>query len=150
MSLVVICFACHKSKLSDNTNHNLDSADFKIVTVKVNDSFWSSGLECWEAVTVNDVFDKFEGKYTLEEKPVKAINICTHTSKIKWLEMIDTHKLKTVNLYANKAWENKLEQNYLVSAYPRYVLIGRDGRVIQNFAKRPREVSKEIEGALDH
>lgn len=63
---MVICFGCLQSKLSDNTNHNLDSADFKIVTVKVNDSFWSPGLERWEAVTVNDVFDKFEGKYTPE------------------------------------------------------------------------------------
>ena len=109
-------------------------------------SFWFAGCKpCIEEFPFeNELVKRFEGR------PVKVINICTHTSKIKWLEMIDTNKLKTVNLYANKAWENKLEQNYLVSAYPHYVLIGRDGRIIQNFAKRPREVSKEIEGALDH
>ena len=92
----------------------------------------------------NELVKKFEGK------PVKVINICTRTSKTKWLEMITKHKLRTVNLYANNAWQNKLEQNYVVSTYPHYVLIGPDGRILQNFAKRPREVSKEIEEALDH
>ena len=31
--------------------------------VKVDDPFWSPKFQTWSAVTVNDVFDKFEGKY---------------------------------------------------------------------------------------
>ena len=49
--------------IQENANGDLDSAAFKVVDVNVNDSFWGPGLARWESVTVNDVFDKFEGKY---------------------------------------------------------------------------------------
>ena len=37
--------------------------------VKVNDSFWSPKLNLWNDITVNDVFNKFEGKYDAESQP---------------------------------------------------------------------------------
>ena len=108
-------------------------------------SFWFAGCKpCIEEFPYeNDLVKKFEGK------PVKVISICTHTSKTKWLQMIDTHQLKTINLFANKGWESTLEKNYLIGSYPHYVLVGKDGLVIENFAKRPREISGEIQSALD-
>ncbi|MEO8471271.1 MAG: TlpA disulfide reductase family protein [Chryseolinea sp.] len=129
--------------LEDNIDSLVSLSQFRGEVVYL--SFWFAGCKpCVEEFPFeNDLVKKFEGK------PFKVISICTHTSKAKWLEMINTHKLQMVNLFANKAWENTLEQNYMVNAYPHYVLIGRDGTVIQNFAKRPREVSTEIEKALD-
>ncbi|MBL0741407.1 TlpA family protein disulfide reductase [Chryseolinea lacunae] len=108
-------------------------------------SFWFAGCKpCVEEFPFeNDLVKKFEGK------PVKIISICTYTNKAKWLEMIKTHKLRMVNLFANKAWGNKIKQSYKIGSYPHYVLIGRNGHVIQNFAKRPREISNEIQKALD-
>ncbi|HMG89876.1 MAG TPA: beta-L-arabinofuranosidase domain-containing protein [Chryseolinea sp.] len=66
LSLLLLCFSCSPSQQSENTTGNLDSAAFEVVDVNVNDSFWGPGLKRWESVTVNDVFDKFEGKYTPE------------------------------------------------------------------------------------
>lgn len=37
--------------------------------VKVNDSFWSPKLKLWSDITVNDVFNKFEGQYDAESRP---------------------------------------------------------------------------------
>jgi DUF1680 family protein len=37
-----------------------------VLRVDVDDPFWSPKLSLWQAVTVNDVFDKFEGKYMPE------------------------------------------------------------------------------------
>jgi len=37
-----------------------------VVRVAIDDPFWSPKLSRWQTVTVNDVFDKFEGKYTPE------------------------------------------------------------------------------------
>jgi peroxiredoxin len=107
-------------------------------------SLWFAGCKpCIEEFPFeNELVKKFEGR------PVKVISICTRTSKAKWQEMIKTHKLKMVNIYANKAWQSKIEQSYQVGVYPHYVLIGKNGHVIQNFAKRPREISGEIEKAL--
>ena len=31
--------------------------------VKIEDTFWKPKLNLWQKVTVNDVFDKFEGKH---------------------------------------------------------------------------------------
>lgn len=86
--------------------------------------------------------EKFRGK------PVKIINICARSSKSKWMATIKKYDLKTLNLYANTSWQNKLEEKYGIKVYPHYVLIGGDGRVIENFAPRPREISKQIEKAL--
>ncbi|CAN5533394.1 glycoside hydrolase family 127 protein [soil metagenome] len=44
----------------------VDSADslrYELSAVTINDSFWSPKLKLWQTKTVNDVFDKFEGKY---------------------------------------------------------------------------------------
>ena len=40
-----------------------DSLHYELVDVKISDSFWSPKLQLWQTKTVNDVFDKFEGKY---------------------------------------------------------------------------------------
>ncbi len=37
--------------------------------VKVNDSFWSPKLKLWSDITVNDIFNKFEGGYDAESRP---------------------------------------------------------------------------------
>ncbi|HWA33485.1 MAG TPA: beta-L-arabinofuranosidase domain-containing protein [Cyclobacteriaceae bacterium] len=37
-----------------------------IAHVSVDDAFWSPKLATWQTVTANDIFDKFEGKYTPE------------------------------------------------------------------------------------
>src|SRR5688572_17290972 len=66
LSLLLICFGCSPSEKAENSNSSLDSAAFEVVNIKVDDSFWGPGLQRWESVTVNDVFDKFEGKYTPE------------------------------------------------------------------------------------
>jgi DUF1680 family protein len=36
--------------------------------VKINDSFWSPKLHLWNDVTVNDIFNKFEGGYDVESQ----------------------------------------------------------------------------------
>ena len=40
--------------------------------VKIEDAFWKPKLDLWQKVTVNDVFDKFEGKHL--EHPGKFCN----------------------------------------------------------------------------
>jgi peroxiredoxin len=108
-------------------------------------SFWFAG--CKPCIGEFPYENKLVRQF--KEKPVKIISICTHTPKEKWLEMIGLHKLETVNLYANRAWQTKLEETYAISAYPHYVLIGKDGKIIDNFAKRPSQgIAEEIQAAL--
>ena len=44
----------------------------EVSQVKIEDAFWKPKLDLWQKVTVNDVFDKFEGKHL--EHPGKFCN----------------------------------------------------------------------------
>ncbi|TLV02868.1 TlpA family protein disulfide reductase [Dyadobacter luticola] len=74
---------------------------------------------------------------TFKDKRVQIISICTRSPKGKWMEMINGHGLKTLNLYANSSWGRKLEQKFGINVYPHYVLIAPDGTIAENFTSRP-------------
>lgn len=129
--------------LQDQLDSLISLSQFKNHVVYL--SFWFPGCKgcIQEFPFENSLVEKFRGE------PVKIINICTRSSISKWMETIKKYDLKTLNLYANTSWQNKLEEKYGIQVYPHYVLIGADGRVLENFAPRPREISKQIEKALE-
>jgi peroxiredoxin len=91
-----------------------------------------------------------------KDKPVKIISICTGTPGAaddqqisKWKATSKRFGLKTIDLFSSRAWTKTLAQNYKVSVYPHYVLIGSDGKIIENFTDRPSQgVASKIEKAL--
>jgi hypothetical protein len=98
----------------------------------------------------NKLVEQFKGK------PVKIVSICIGTPGAadnqqlpKWKAASKRFGLKTIDLYANRAWTKTLSENYIVSTYPHYVLIGADGNIIENFADRPSQgITAKIEQAL--
>ncbi|RIV19100.1 hypothetical protein DYU11_26790 [Fibrisoma montanum] len=91
-----------------------------------------------------------------KSKPVKIVSICIGTPGAaddqqlpKWKAASKRFGLKTIDLYANRAWTKTLTEKYIVSTYPHYVLIGPDGNIIENFADRPSQgVAAKIEKAI--
>ena len=128
--------------LEDRLDSLISLSQFKNHVVYL--SFWFPGCKgcIREFPFENDLVETFQGK------AVKIVNICTRASKTNWIATVEKYKLKTLNLYANSSWQNKLEEKYGIKVYPHYVLINGDGRVIENFAPRPSQVSKHIEKAL--
>ncbi|KAA0991892.1 TlpA family protein disulfide reductase [Dyadobacter aurulentus] len=115
-------------------------------------SFWftSCGACIKEFPYENKLVEQFK------DKPVKIISICTGTPGAaddqqlpKWKATSKRFGLKTIDLYSNPAWTKTLRGKYRISAYPHYVLIGADGKVIENFADRPSQgIAAKIEKAL--
>lgn len=62
--LAITITACRNSPPEDKNQQ--DTVRYSINHVDVRDNFWSPRLEQWRTITVNDVFDKFEGKYVPE------------------------------------------------------------------------------------
>lgn len=60
--VLVVAAACENSRTANVGA--ADSLKYEVADVKINDAFWSPKLKLWQTKTVNDVFDKFEGKYT--------------------------------------------------------------------------------------
>lgn len=100
----------------------------------------------------------FENKLVerFKDKPVKIVSICIGTPGAaeeqqlpRWRSASKRFGLKTIDLYANRAWTKTLSEKYIVSVYPHYVLIGADGNIIENFADRPSQgIAAKIENAL--
>ncbi|MBD2705406.1 redoxin family protein [Spirosoma sp. BT702] len=115
-------------------------------------SFWftTCGGCLQEMPYENKLVEQFKGK------PVKIVSICIGTPGAadaqqlpKWKAVSKRFGLKTIDLYANRAWTKTLSEKYIVSTYPHYVLIGADGTIIENFADRPSQgVVAKIENAL--
>jgi peroxiredoxin len=70
-------------------------------------------------------------------EPVKIISICIDSKEEDWRSLITRHQLKSVNLYANRNWGKSLKESYDISGFPHYVLIGRDGNIVENKCARP-------------
>jgi peroxiredoxin len=115
-------------------------------------SFWftTCGACIKEMPYENKLVEQFEGK------PVKIVSICIGTPGAaddqqlpKWKSASKRFGLKTIDLYANRAWTKTLSEKYIVSTYPHYVLIGADGNIIENFAERPSQgIAAKIEKAM--
>ncbi|MBD2705256.1 redoxin family protein [Spirosoma sp. BT702] len=115
-------------------------------------SFWftTCGGCIGEMPYENKLVEQFKGK------PVKIVSICIGTPGAadeqqlrKWKAASKRFGLKTIDLYANRAWAKTLSEKYIVSTYPHYVLISADGKIIENFADRPSQgIAAKIEKAL--
>ena len=115
-------------------------------------SFWftTCGACIKEMPYENKLVEQFKGK------PVRIVSICIGTPGAadnqqlpKWKAASKRFGLKTIDLYANRAWTKTLSEKYIVSVYPHYVLIGADGTIIENFADRPsQDIAAKIDQAL--
>ena len=52
--------------------------------------------------------------------------------------------MKGVQLYADKAWNSDIVKNYLISGIPRFMLIDREGNIINVKAPRPSGIIKDV------
>ena len=62
-STLLILMACSQPKVKVDDLHD------GVTGVKINDSFWGPKFKQWRTTTLNDVFDKFEGKYNPQISP---------------------------------------------------------------------------------
>lgn len=64
ISVAILVSSCESAR--ETGSATADSVNYELVDVNISDSFWGPKLQVWQTTTVNDVFDKFEGKYTPE------------------------------------------------------------------------------------
>lgn len=95
--------------------------------------FWFTGCKpcIKEFPEENRLVDVFKNE------PVKIISICLDSKEEDWRNLITQYQLKSVNLYAIGNWQKSLKENYDISGFPHYVLIGKDGKVVENKCVRP-------------
>ncbi len=109
-------------------------SDFKGKIVYLD--FW--GVNCAPCIDefknhANDIHEKYK-------QDVVFINICVDTDTKTWKQFVRKNSLGGINLIAEGWTENKVCIDYFVQGLPRYVIIDRNGKIVDHNAPRYSEL----------
>ncbi len=83
-------------------------------------------------------------------KNINIISISVDNTQEPWKEMLEERKLTGIQLYAPDAWKSEVAKAYKVRSIPRFILIDKEGKMINARAPQPsgniREVLDRLEG----
>ncbi len=78
-----------------------------------------------------ELVEEFEG----EDVAFLAISI--DNSKDPWLKMVNDKGLSGHHWFAEDAWNSEFASHFLVNSIPRFILLDRDGKILEPSAERP-------------
>ncbi|WP_316804363.1 TlpA disulfide reductase family protein [Pedobacter nototheniae] len=90
---------------------------------------------------------KIEEQYKDKKIHFVSISVDTKTQKQQWLNFVEKNNLQGTQLMADNDFKSDFIQKFGINAIPRFILIGPDGKIIDNDAKRPS--NKELIKQLD-
>ena len=106
----------------------------------------------WCAPCIAEIPDLKKLELKLKEKNIKFVSISLDapSEKNKWLSYVKDNDLHGIQLIADNDFKSEFVQKFGVNSIPRFLLIGPDGIVIDNDAKRPSnpELQKQLEVLL--
>ncbi|PKR81702.1 hypothetical protein CW751_04025 [Brumimicrobium salinarum] len=117
----------------DGDTVSLTSFKGKVVFI----DFWATWCSpCISAIPKMEVLvEQFK-----HEKEIIILFINVEDSKSKWKKYLEENEIKGLHLYANKQKSKELFEKFSFSGIPHYVLIGKDGKII--------DANVEFNGAL--
>ncbi|TDQ09760.1 TlpA family protein disulfide reductase [Pedobacter metabolipauper] len=130
--------------LKDMDGNTVSLNDFlgKLVYI----DFW--GVHCGPCR--KDILDNgFAVHEKYKDKEVVFVNICTDETEKPWKKATGSLNLKGVNLIVEKPNDSAVSKDYNVNSIPRYVLVGKDGKIILSTAPGLWELARETENILD-
>lgn len=75
---------------------------------------------------------------TLSNKNITFISICKDDYKENWERSLKNSESKSIQLFAEEG-NDKFFKDFIVSAIPRFILLDKDGKIINSNAKRPSD-----------
>ena len=127
---------------SSGKNISLESLKGKLVYVDV----WATW--CGPCKAQIPFLKQLEEKYREEDIAFVSLSIDQLKNISKWKDMIVDKELEGIQIIADKAWRSKFVTDYVIEGIPRFILIDKDGNLMNPMAPRPA-VYKEGEMQLN-
>ncbi len=127
---------------SSGKNISLESLKGKLVYVDV----WATW--CGPCKAQIPFLKQLEEKYREEDIAFVSLSIDQLKNISKWKNMIVDKELEGIQIIADKAWRSKFVTDYVIEGIPRFILIDKDGNLMDPMAPRPA-VYKEGEMQLN-
>jgi thiol-disulfide isomerase/thioredoxin len=126
--------------IPDATGKMISLADFKGKVVAID--VWATWcIPCMHSLPY---FLKIRDKYK-DNPNVVLMSISTDNaeSKTKWLNFLKSKNMNGVDLHAGDKSATAFEKAYNITGIPRYILIGKDGKIIEDHAVQASEPAYE-------
>ncbi|MGY6521213.1 MAG: TlpA family protein disulfide reductase [Mongoliitalea sp.] len=120
--------------------------DFNFVTIK-GESVKLSDLKgnlvyidiwatwCGPCIAEHPHWDKMKEEY--KDKPIAFLTVSIDNMKEPWEKMVKAKNMEGLQWFADNAWKSDIAQHFMVNAIPRFLLLDKDGKVIDPSADRP-------------
>jgi thiol-disulfide isomerase/thioredoxin len=112
-------------------NISLESLKGKLVYVDV----WATW--CGPCKAQIPFLKQLEEKYREEDIAFVSLSIDQLKNISKWKDMILDKQLEGIQIIADKAWRSKFVTDYVIESIPRFILIDKDGNLMDPMAPRP-------------
>jgi thiol-disulfide isomerase/thioredoxin len=122
---------------------NLQDLKGKVIFIDV----WATW--CGPCISHRPRVLEFNEKYK-NNNEVEILMVSVDSSKDKWLSFLEKENIESgKNLFIENGMRTKFGDSYNIKSIPRYILIGKDGKIINSNITEPSiAVEKEIEKAL--
>ena len=68
---------------------------------------------------------------------VVFVSISIDQNKEPWRKMLESKKMKGIQIYSEGAWNSEIIANYKISGIPRFIIIDKEGKLVDGNAPRP-------------
>ena len=131
-------------------NISLESLKGKLVYVDV----WATW--CGPCRAQIPFLKQLEKKYREEDIAFVSMSIDQLKNISKWKDMIVDKKLEGIQIIADKAWRSNFVNEYVIEGIPRFILIDKDGNLMDPMAPRPAvykdgelQLNEEIQNIIE-
>jgi thiol-disulfide isomerase/thioredoxin len=135
---------------SSGKNISLESLKGQLVYVDV----WATW--CGPCKAQIPFLKQLEEKYREEDIAFVSLSIDQLKNISKWKDMIVDKELEGIQIIADKAWRSKFVTDYVIEGIPRFILIDKDGNLMDPMAPRPAiyvdgemQLNEEIQKIFD-
>lgn len=131
----------------DGQNVSVDDLKGKILYIDI----WATW--CRPCLDQLPAMKELEEKYRDTDVQFVSISVDSERDREKWEKMVHTKEMKGLQLYAGSS--QTFHKDYKVTTIPRFVIIGKDGELIDGNAPRPmnwetRDINHELVDYLNN